>query len=73
MKLIWVVFIFLLVNSYKAQDIIGNVPMHRYVEREYLKDQISNGGHSSIRPYLKEDFHDTLTKEIAVQCHNNHS
>ncbi len=70
MKLIWVVFIFLLVNSYKAQDIIGNVPMHRYVEREYLKDQISNGGHSSIRPYLKEDFHDTLTKEIALSSND---
>lgn len=70
MKFISVAFFFLLVMSTVAQDRIGNVPMHRYAEREYSKTQIINGANSSIRPFLKEDFPDSINNDISLSENN---
>ena len=47
----------------KAQSRLGNVPMHRYIEKEYVKTLVKDGGTSSIRPFIYEDYADSLNAD----------
>ncbi len=50
----------LCVHVYGQSSFVGNIPMHRFYQRNLSKHLIHNGGHTSIKPYLFDDVDDTL-------------
>jgi len=60
MKYISAVFLFIHSVGLFAQSQLGNVPMHRYAERDISKLNVKYGGSSSIRPYVYDDYPDSV-------------
>ena len=64
MKAYFTIFVLLLSFGFYSQNGVGNIPMHRYAERTMEKYNMYTGTNSSIRPFLKENFVDSILKKI---------
>ncbi|MBL4706688.1 MAG: hypothetical protein JKY54_19315 [Flavobacteriales bacterium] len=64
MRIYLTLFIAFFICCSYGQSGIGNLPMHRYAERIYQKYNLFTGSNSSIRPFMKEDFVDSILQSI---------